>query len=51
MTHWQLDHKEEARKWFDKAVERMEKNQPGNEQLRRFRAEAAELLGVKDKKN
>jgi tetratricopeptide (TPR) repeat protein len=51
MTHWQLAHKEEARKWFDKAVEWMEKNRPSDEDLRRFRAEAAELLGVKDKKN
>jgi hypothetical protein len=51
MAHWQLGHKEEARKWFDKAVERMEKNRPSDEELRRFRAEAAELLGVKDKKN
>jgi tetratricopeptide (TPR) repeat protein len=51
MAHWQLSGKEEARKWFDKAVQRMENNQPKNEELRRFRAEAARLLGVKDKKN
>src|SRR5262249_45393824 len=45
MAHWQLGNKEETRKWFDKAVQWMEKNQPKNEELRRFRAEAAKLLG------
>ena len=29
----------------------MEKNQPKDEELIRFRAEAAALLGVKEKKN
>ena len=46
MAHWQLDHKDEARKWYDRSVEWMEKNQPKNEELVRFRAEAEELLGV-----
>jgi superkiller protein 3 len=46
MSHWQLGHKEEARMWFDKAVEWTDKNQPKNEELIRFRAEAAELLGI-----
>jgi tetratricopeptide (TPR) repeat protein len=50
MTHWQLGDKVEARKWYDQAVAWMDKNQPENEELRRFRAEAAELLGVKEKK-
>jgi len=49
MAHWQLGEKDEARKWFDQAVEWMQKNTPQNEELRRFREEAAELLGVKDK--
>ena len=40
----QARHKEEARKWYDKAVEWMEKNRPDNEELRRFRAEAEEIL-------
>jgi hypothetical protein len=31
-------------------VEWMDKNQPTDEELRRFRAEAAELLGLKEKK-
>ena len=46
MAHWQLGEKEAARKWYDQAVAWMDKNQPNNEELRRFRAEAAELLGV-----
>jgi hypothetical protein len=29
----------------------MDKNQPQNEELRRFRAEAAELLGIEKKKD
>jgi serine/threonine protein kinase/TPR repeat protein len=48
MAHHQLGHKEEARKWNEQAVEWMERNAPGHEELRRFRAEAAELLGVTD---
>jgi tetratricopeptide (TPR) repeat protein/serine/threonine protein kinase len=51
MAHWQLGHKEEARSWYDQAVQWMDKNQPKNEELRRFRAEAAELLGIEKKKH
>jgi tetratricopeptide (TPR) repeat protein len=50
MTHWQLGDKGEARKWYDQAVAWMGKNEPENEELRQFRAEAAELLGVPEKK-
>ena len=50
MAHWQLGHKDEARTWYDKAVEWMEKNEPKNEELLRFRAEAAELLGIAEPK-
>jgi len=39
MAHWQLAHKDEARQWYDKAVEWMDKNKPDHEELRRFRAE------------
>jgi hypothetical protein len=46
MTHWQLSDKVEARQWYDKAVEWMDKNQPQNDELQRFRTEAAELLGI-----
>lgn len=44
MAHWRLNHQEDARKWYDQAVEWMEKNKPQDEELLRFRAEAAELL-------
>jgi superkiller protein 3 len=50
MAHWQLGEKDKARELYDRAVEWMDKNQPKNENLRRFRAEAAKLLGI-DKKN
>jgi tetratricopeptide (TPR) repeat protein len=50
MAHWQLGNTQEARKWYDRAVEWMNKNQSRNEELRRFRTEAAELLGVHEKK-
>jgi WD40 repeat protein/serine/threonine protein kinase/tetratricopeptide (TPR) repeat protein len=50
MARWQLGEKEAAQAWYDKAVVWMEKNQPKNEELRRFRSEAEELLGVKKEK-
>jgi eukaryotic-like serine/threonine-protein kinase len=46
MAHWQLDEKDKARKFYDQGVQWMEKNKPEDEELRRFRAEAAELLGI-----
>jgi uncharacterized protein HemY len=51
MTCWQLGNKDQARQCYDRAVQLMEK-QPTHykgrlEDLRRFRAEAAELLGIK----
>jgi tetratricopeptide (TPR) repeat protein len=49
MAHWQLDQKDEARKWYDQAIEWMEKNRPQDEELKRFRAETTELLGLKEK--
>ena len=42
MANRQLGHQQEARKWYDKAVKRMFLN----EELWRFRAEAASLLGT-----
>ncbi|HUE72287.1 MAG TPA: protein kinase [Pirellulaceae bacterium] len=47
MAHWQLGDKEKAVSQYDQAVRWMDENQPKNEELRRFRAEAAELLGGK----
>jgi eukaryotic-like serine/threonine-protein kinase len=49
MSYWQLGEKEKAGKWFDDAVRWGEKNKPADEELRAFRAEAAELMGVKEK--
>ncbi|MBX7073033.1 MAG: protein kinase [Pirellulales bacterium] len=46
MAHWQLGHKDEARTWYDRSVEWMEKNQPKNDDLSRFRAEAEQLMGI-----
>jgi tetratricopeptide (TPR) repeat protein len=51
MAHWKLGNQEEARQWYEKAVQWMEKNSPKDEELRRFRVEAAELLGLEGKKN
>jgi tetratricopeptide (TPR) repeat protein len=46
MAHWQLGHRDQARNLYDRAVEWMDKNQPRNDELKRFRAESAALLGV-----
>jgi hypothetical protein len=51
MSCWKLGQKDTAREWYVRAVEWMEKNQPHNHELNRFRAEAAELLGIKAEKN
>src|SRR4051812_21330568 len=47
MAHWHLNEKEDARKWYGKSVEWMDKNQPKNGDLVRFRHEADELLNGK----
>ena len=49
MAHWQLNHKDEARKWYDKGVEWMKKHGKENEEFRRFQSEAEELLEIKKK--
>jgi tetratricopeptide (TPR) repeat protein len=49
MAHRQLGEQDKARQWYDRAVQWMDKNRPTNEELRRFRAEAAELLGLNEK--
>jgi tetratricopeptide (TPR) repeat protein len=52
MAHWQLGDKADAREWYDKASQWMEKDHsPKDElwrELRSYRVEAAELLGIKD---
>jgi tetratricopeptide (TPR) repeat protein len=46
MVHWKLGEIDEARNWYHKAVDWMEKSQPKNEELGRIHAEAKDLLGV-----
>jgi hypothetical protein len=45
MTHWQLGNQDEARRWYDQAVEQ-EPNANDSDQFRRYNAEAAEVLGI-----
>ena len=47
MAHARLGNGAEARRWYDRAVRWMEQYQPGDMELCRFRAEAEELLKVK----
>jgi tetratricopeptide (TPR) repeat protein len=55
MACWQLGQKDDARRWYKQAVRWVEKNSDAlaknpqwTEELRRFRAEAKELLNVKE---
>lgn len=50
MAYWQQGNKEQARTWYDKAVEWMEKNKSYKEELNRFRREAEELMQIADEK-
>jgi serine/threonine-protein kinase len=45
MARWQKAEKDEARKWFEKAVAWTKEKDPKNSVLRQFWTEAAELLG------
>jgi tetratricopeptide (TPR) repeat protein len=47
MARWQRGERDEARQWYYRAVQWMDKNKPNDQDLRRFRAEAAELLQIK----
>jgi serine/threonine protein kinase/tetratricopeptide (TPR) repeat protein len=49
MAHWRLNQMDEARKRYDQAVQWMEKHEPQDDELRRFRREAEELLEIKKK--
>jgi tetratricopeptide (TPR) repeat protein len=44
MAHVRLGHAAEARRWYDRAVRWMDQYQPEDLELRRFRAEAEELV-------
>ena len=46
MAHWKLNEKEKARAWYDQAVAWMDNYSPQDEELKRFRDEAAALLGL-----
>ena len=46
MAHWQLSEKDEAHKCYDRALDWMANNKCEGEELGRFRAEAAKLLGI-----
>jgi tetratricopeptide (TPR) repeat protein len=51
MTEWQLGRKEGAQQQYDGAVRSMKTHRPKDEDLRRFRDEAAHLLGIEEKKD
>jgi serine/threonine protein kinase/tetratricopeptide (TPR) repeat protein len=46
MAHWQLGEKDQARQCYQQAAAWMEKNRPWDDELRRFGAEAEELMGM-----
>jgi tetratricopeptide (TPR) repeat protein len=46
MTHWHLGNRDEARRWYDRAAERIDKAEAGREPLTHLRREAAQVLGV-----
>ena len=49
MASWQLGDEKQARQWQEKAVRWMDKNKGYDEELARFRTEAAELFARKDR--
>jgi tetratricopeptide (TPR) repeat protein len=49
MTHGKLNQRKEAREWYDRAAQWMDKNARDDEELRRVRSEAEELLEIKKK--
>ena len=48
MAHWQMGDKDQARNYFDQAVERMQEDHADDEELARFRAEAETLLEIQE---
>jgi serine/threonine protein kinase/tetratricopeptide (TPR) repeat protein len=47
ISHWQLGDKEKGRQWFTRSVRWMDKGRKDDPGLKRFRAEAEELMGLK----
>ncbi len=50
IAHWKLGRADKARAWYVRAVEWAERHAPSDEELGRFRQEAAELLGVAEER-
>jgi uncharacterized protein HemY len=48
LAHGRLGDKAQARQWYDQALRWMQQHKPADEELRRFRPEAAALLGLPD---
>jgi tetratricopeptide (TPR) repeat protein len=48
MSRWQLGERQDALRLYDDAVRWMQQKQPNDEELRRFRAEASDMLGIVD---
>ena len=48
MAHWQQGNQDEARQWYQRAVEWMELKKLNDEELLRFRAEAEQLMGISE---
>jgi hypothetical protein len=48
MAHRRLGNSDEARTWFDRAVQWMGRHKPHNDELCRFRAEAEAMLTPTD---
>jgi hypothetical protein len=44
MAHCRLGDRDQARTWFDRAVQGMSRHKPHDDELRRFRAEAETML-------
>jgi tetratricopeptide (TPR) repeat protein len=49
MANWNLDRKGEARKWYNRAADWIVKKKPKEEEIHRFRAEAAVLMRIEEK--
>jgi hypothetical protein len=47
MAHQRAGHRDRARRWYHKGVAWMDRHAPRDPALRRYRAEAAGVLGVK----
>src|SRR5262249_16722592 len=49
MAYWRNHDERQARQWYEKAVTWMDKNGLQDPELLRYRAEAAEVLGVRER--